>query len=207
MPPTALRPYSCILSSRLQGTIVNLEVLGFEWADTLINIDNNDYSSTSSSSVSVNANANANASASSVSTISAELKTIAVTKDRIQWSSSVLQVIIATPFIVSLLADGVEVHDEASLLCLQKINIEGPTTGVNAVVSAGTGTGTAVSKAYTVCMAGIMSTSCSSSSSGNSNNNNSGNISAIENIFICSDDKLFYLKMVPLSAQVRTNVI
>lgn len=82
-----------------------------------------------------------------------------------------------TPFILSLLADAVEIHDEATLTALQRLPMPSSVSGFSAAVSV-----------FSMCMA-IRPNSPS------------------DHAVLCSGDAIFYLRMVPLASQVGGSVL
>ena len=103
-------------------------------------------------------------------------------EERLEWSSQPVSAIVVNPFIVTLLADAVEIHDIATLHTLQKIQITSTSPHVLSMCSCFIDVAAPVGNSSSFAVGGLVAQS--------------------QCIFLCNGEQLSVLKMIPIMNQV-----
>ena len=111
-------------------------------------------------------------------------------EERLEWSGQPITIETVNPFLVSLLADSVEIHDLVSLQPLQKIQISSPSPHTLSLCSC------YVEAVPTPFSNAVIATPSSHGAAG-------GHLpSTTQCVFVCNGEQLSVLKMISISSQV-----
>jgi hypothetical protein len=113
-------------------------------------------------------------------------------EERLEWSSPPLSCQVSTPFLLSVLNDGIEIHDLKTLTVLQKILVPSPSPHVISLYSD-----------FLPSLNTPSTTTTTTTNNSSNNNSNSNSYSPPFQVnFVCNGEQAFILKLIPLTTQV-----